>query len=103
MLFLGRDRRPPARILGRPLQPVVLIKSVKGSAKAVRADDRRDLAQGETVYLGEGIETGTGASLSMTTYPMDATVGLGADTTVLFETSAEVRVEGGQVRADIGP
>jgi FecR protein len=103
LLLLGRDKGPTAKIRDRRSnEPVAIMNDVTGSVKAVRGDDRRDLARGETVYLDERIETGKGASLSMKTYPMEAVVSLGEETDLSFESPAEVRLRSGRVRAEVG-
>jgi hypothetical protein len=102
LLLVGPSRQPPEKTWDRPLDPVALLNRVEGSARAARGDERRDLARGGTVYLGEVIETGSNASLSMKTYPVDAQVEVGADSKLAFESPAEVRVKAGRVRAKVG-
>jgi hypothetical protein len=102
ILLIGRHRPPPAKTWDHPLDAVAISKSVSGSVRVIRGAERRTLATGDTIYAGEGIETGHGASLSMTTHPVDARVLLGGDTSLVFETAAETRVQAGTVKATLG-
>jgi len=102
LLLVGPRRQPPEKTWDRPLEPVAMLTRLDGSARAARGEEQRDLARGATVYLGEVIETGSGASLWMKTYPVDALVEVGANSKLSFESAAEVRLEAGRVRAEIG-
>jgi hypothetical protein len=102
LLVLGTRRQTPKTTWNRPLEPVALLDALHGSAEAARGDDRRPLRVGQTLYTGEVIETESGTTLSMKTYPVEAHVEMGAASKVQFESPAEVRVEAGRVRAEVG-
>jgi hypothetical protein len=102
IIVVGRARRPPGKTWDRPLEPVAQAHLINGSVKAVRGEERRPLVAGETVYVGEGVETESGASVSLTTYPAEAQVGLAGDGSLFFESPAEIRVQAGRVQAEIG-
>lgn len=101
IVLLGHDRRPTGKTWDRPLEPVAMANELRGSVKVVRGDDRRDLARGQTIYIGEIIETGSGSSASLTTYPVDTFIELGADSRLLLESPGEVRLQSGRLNAEV--
>jgi hypothetical protein len=102
LVALGSRREPAKTTWNRPLEPVALLEALHGKAEAARGDERRALRAGETLYTDEVIETGSGATLSMKTYPVEARVELGGGSKVELQSPAEVRVEAGRVRAEVG-
>jgi hypothetical protein len=99
VLLVGRRQGP--RPGEAPAIAVALVKETRGTVQAVRGGERRVLSRGDTAYLGESLETGRGSSLSMTSYPGDVEVGLGADATLVFDGPVELRVVRGRVGAKV--
>jgi len=100
VLLVQSGKRSPEG-WNRPLEPLGLVDEVTGTARALRGTAPRALARGQTVYTGESLETERGASLSLTTYPGEATISLGGQATLLLETPAEVRILRGRVQAKV--
>jgi hypothetical protein len=80
---------------------VALVQHLRGEVQALRGEERRAIAQGETVYVGEGLETGTDSSLSVTTYPGYAILSLGGDSSLKLLSPAEVEVARGRLQATV--
>jgi hypothetical protein len=86
---------------GVTAQSAASVQRLRGPVMAGWGQGRQPLAEGATLYLGEAVDTGTGASLSLQTTVGKATLELGPNTAFTLAGRGEVRIAGGHVTASV--
>jgi hypothetical protein len=92
-------RRPKTR--GPRAEPVASVRIAKGAVSATSERERRSLASGDTVHVGETVETEAGASLTLVTTAGRAELVVRERATVIFTSAAEATVTAGAIEATV--
>lgn len=89
-----KDDEAPVRDAAEPAAVVVKVQS---EVHVRRAGARRTLAAGATIAVGETIDTGSGAALSLVTSTEAASLDIDADGSMTFEGPTELNVTAGRL------